>query len=348
MRIAEFDYILPDDLIAQQPVSPRDASRLMVLHRGMGDIEHRHFNNINEYLRTGDLLVMNDTRVIPARLLGRKTGTGGQAEVLLLKQLGPERWEGLVRPGRRLQPGATIIFGNDELQARIIDTSEGGSRIIQLSPGPNATDAAVRDLLYRLGELPLPPYITRGPEPSQREVYQTIYASEEGSSAAPTAGLHFTESIFKALAARGVRRAYVTLHIGPGTFRPVQVEDIEEHEMHEEWFSVSPEAASLINSTREQGGRIVAVGTTSTRTLESAADADGVVQPISGPTRLYITPGFRFSVVDLLLTNFHMPRSTLLLLISAFAGRDLVMHAYHEAVNDRYRFLSFGDAMLIV
>jgi len=348
MRIAEFDYELPEELIAQHPVTPRDASRLLVLHRETGEIEHRGFRDLPEYLREGDLLVLNDTRVIPARLLGQKVGTGGQAELLLLKTTGSDIWEGLARPGRRLQPGAVIVFGDDELIAKVLDVTPGGGRIIQLLPGHNARGRSANDLLHELGELPLPPYITDGPPPKERGVYQTIYAREEGSSAAPTAGLHFTERIFAELEQKGVRRTFVTLHVGLGTFRPVQVEHIEEHEIHEEFFSVSEESATAINETRIRGGRIVAVGTTSTRTLESAADAHGIVHPLTGPTRLYITPGYRFKVVDVMLTNFHMPRSTLLLLISAFAGRENVLHAYREAVKERYRFLSFGDAMLMV
>lgn len=348
MRIAEFDYELPDELIAQHPVTPRDVSRMLVLHRTNGEIEHRHFLDFPEYLREGDLLVLNDTRVIPARLLGRKAVSGGLAELLLLKTTGTDIWEGMARPGRRLQPGTTIVFGDHELLAEILDVTPGGGRVVRLTPGPNAGDRSANDLLHELGELPLPPYITDGPAPKERDVYQTIYAREEGSSAAPTAGLHFTDRVFRQLEARGVRRTFVTLHVGMGTFKPVQVENIEEHEIHEEFFSVSPETAALINKTKAQGGRVISVGTTSTRTLESAADAHGVVQAMSSSTRLYVTPGYRFKVVDVQLTNFHMPRSTLLLLISAFAGRDNILHAYREAVRERYRFLSFGDAMLIL
>jgi S-adenosylmethionine:tRNA ribosyltransferase-isomerase len=329
-------------------MTPRDASRLLVLHRTNGEIEHRQFLDFPTYLREGDLLVLNDTRVIPARLLGRKAVSGGLAELLLLKTTGTDIWEGMARPGRRLQPGTTIIFGNNELLAEILDVTPGGGRIVRLSPGPNACDRSTNDLLHELGELPLPPYITDGPAPKERDVYQTIYAREEGSSAAPTAGLHFTDRVFRQLEARGVRRTFVTLHVGLGTFKPVQVANIEEHEIHEEFYSVSAETAALINKTRAHGGRIISVGTTSTRTLESAADAQGKVQAMTGATRLYITPGYRFKVVDVQLTNFHMPRSTLLLLISAFAGRENMLRAYREAVQQRYRFLSFGDAMLIL
>ena len=348
MRISDFDYNLPEELIAQHPVVPRDASRLLVLHRETGGIEHRRFRDLPEYLREGDLLVLNDTRVIPARLLGRKAETGGAAELLLLQTTGSDIWEAMARPGRRLQPGHIIVFGDDELQAEILDVTPGGGRIVRLRPGPRAEGRSVHDLLHALGELPLPPYITNGPPPKEREVYQTIYARWEGSSAAPTAGLHFTEDIFAQLEAIGVRRTFVTLHVGMGTFKPVQVEDVEEHEIHEEFYSVSAQAAALINETKAAGGRIISVGTTSTRTLESAADAQGIVHAGTAATRLYIIPGYRFKVVDVQVTNFHMPRSTLLLLISAFAGREQVLRAYREAVAERYRFLSFGDAMLIV
>jgi S-adenosylmethionine:tRNA ribosyltransferase-isomerase len=347
MRIADYDYDLPESSIAQHPVTPRDASRLLVLSRESGGIAHRRFRDLPEYLRSGDLLVLNDTRVIPARLFGHKVGTGGRVEVLLLKTTGSDIWEALVRPGRRLQPGAEIDF-DGALRAEILDVVPGGGRILRLAPGPDAAGRSVHDLLHALGELPLPPYITAGPAPAERGVYQTIYAREEGSAAAPTAGLHFTETIFAALEARGVQRAFVTLHVGLGTFKPVQTDDIEEHEMHEEFYSISAEAAAQINATKAAGGRVIAVGTTSTRTLESAAAPDGTLRACAGPTRLFITPGYRFKVVDAQLTNFHMPRSTLLLLISAFAGRDAVMHAYRDAVEAGYRFLSFGDAMLIV
>jgi len=348
VRIDEFDYKLPEELIAQHPVVPRDASRLMVVHREDGRIEHRRFRDLPEYLREGDLLVLNDTRVIPARLLGHKAGTGGQAEGRLLKTTGSDIWEALARPGRRLQPGAKIIFGDEELIAEVLDDTPGGGRILRFYPGPNARERSTHDLMHDLGELPLPPYITDGPAPKERGVYQTIYAREEGSSAAPTAGLHFTEDIFAQLHAKGVRRTFVTLHVGLGTFRPVQVEDIEEHEMHEEFFSVSKEAAALINETKARGGRIISIGTTSTRTLESAIDAHGQVRAMAAPTRIFITPGFQFKAVDVQLTNFHMPKSTLLLLISAFAGKELIFRAYREAITERYRFLSFGDAMLII
>lgn len=348
MRISDFDYQLPAEFIAQHPVTPRDASRLLVLQRSDGTIAHRRFLDFPTYLRAGDLLVLNDTRVIPARLRGRKEGSGGQAELLLLKTTGSDIWEGLARPGRRLLPGAVIIFGDDALCAEILDITDEGGRIVRLYPGAMAYQRSVYDLLHELGELPLPPYITDGPAPAEREVYQTIYSREEGSSAAPTAGLHFTDRVFAELDARGVRRAFVTLHVGLGTFRPVQVENVEDHQIHEEYYCVSAETAELINETKTRGGRVIAVGTTTARTLESVADKHGFMRAACGPTRLYITPGYQFSIVDALLTNFHMPRSTLLLLISAFAGREHIFHAYAEAVKEQYRFLSFGDAMFIL
>lgn len=348
MRTSEFDYHLPEELIAQWPVVPRDASRLLVLHRDSGAIEHRRFRDLPDYLREGDLLVLNDTRVIPARLLGRKADTGGQAEVFLLKAVGPDTWEAMARRGRRLRPGARVTFGDEELLAEVVDELPGGGRVVRLLPGPKAGGRAVRELMRQLGEIPLPPYVTQGPPPEARECYQTIYARSEGAAAAPTAGLHFTQDVFTHLEARGVRWAFVTLHVGVASFKPVQVEDVEEHEIHEEWISVPEETGALIAETKAGGGRVAAVGTTTTRTLETAADEAGVVSPMTGATRLYIIPGYRFKVIDAQVTNFHMPRSSLLLLISAFAGLDNVMRAYAEAVKERYRFLSFGDAMLIL
>ncbi len=349
MRIADFDYDLLEELIAQHPVIPRDASRLLVLHRETGAIEHRRFRDFPAYLRPGDLLVLNDTRVIPARLRGRKAGSGGAAEVLLLKTNGADRWEALVRPGRRLKSGANIVFGDEELLAEVLRETHGGGRMVRLIPGEKAGGRAVHDLLHALGELPLPPYVTDGPPPAEREqTYQTVYARVEGSSAAPTAGLHFTETTFQQLAAMGVRRAFVTLHVGLGTFKPVQTEDVEEHEMHEEYYRVPEETAELVNETKAAGGRVIAIGTTSTRTLESAAREDGTLPAATGATRLFVIPGYHFRLVDAQFTNFHMPRSTLLLLIAAFAGRENVLRAYREAARERYRFLSFGDAMMII
>lgn len=348
MRIELFDYQLPPELIAQHPVSPRDSSRLLVLHRNSQQIEHRTFRQLPDYLRAGDLLVLNDTRVIPARLLGRKVASGGVVELLLMRAMGDDCWEALAKPGRRLQPGAEICFGDDELRALILEVTADGGRIVRLLAGSNAAGRSIDELLHLLGELPLPPYITDGPAPAEREVYQTIYSREEGSCAAPTAGLHFTENIFAKLAEMGVGYTFVTLHVGLGTFRPVQAEEVEDHQIHEEFYQVSSEAAARINAVRAQGGRIITVGTTSTRTLESAADENGIIHAGCKNTRLYITPGYRFKAVDAMLTNFHMPRSTLMLLISAFASRDFVMQAYQKALEEKYRFLSFGDAMLII
>lgn len=348
MRISDFDYSLPAELIAQHPVVPRDASRLLVLHRTTGQIEHQLFRDLPRYLHKGDLLVLNDTRVLPARLLGKKVGTGGQAELLLFKTNGNDIWEAMARPGRRLHAGDSIAFGQEELLACILEETPDGDRIVQLLPGPQARERSVYELMHQLGELPLPPYITNGPAPANRDVYQTIFAREEGSCAAPTAGLHFTDEIFHELSAIGVLTTFVTLHVGLGTFKPVQVEQVEAHTMHEEYFTVSPESANLINTTKACGGRIIAVGTTATRTMESAVDIQGKVCAMNGSTRLFVTPGYHFRIVDVQLTNFHMPRSTLLLLIAAFAGREKVLHAYQEAINKHYRFLSFGDAMLML
>lgn len=348
MRIELFDYLLPKELIAQHPVSPRDASRMLVLIRNEERIEHRDFKQFPDYLRTGDLLIFNDTRVIPARLIGQKALSGGIVEFLLMRALGDNCWEALAKPGRRLHPGAEISIGEDELRVIVQEVNADGSRIIRLSAGSNAAGRTIDELLHELGELPLPPYITNGPPPAEREVYQTIYSREEGSCAAPTAGLHFTEAMFARLQENGIDHVFVTLHVGLGTFRPVQVAEIEDHQIHEEYYQLTPEAATKINTVRARGGRIVCVGTTSTRTLESAADKNGIVHAGCTSTRLYITPGYRFKIVDGLMTNFHMPRSTLLLLISAFAGREFIMNAYHEAIEEGYRFLSFGDAMLII
>lgn len=345
MRLELFDYELPPERIAQTPLEPRDASRLLVA-RADGTREHRTFLEFPQLLNPGDLLVFNDTRVLPARLFGRKInnqpGEGARVEVLLLQRISAGRWEGLAYPGRRLQPGVRIAFG-EGLTAEIVSRGEEGTRVLQFETeeGPEAAD----ELIHRLGQVPLPPYIHERLEDAER--YQTIYAREEGSAAAPTAGLHFTPRVFEALRARGVGIAYVTLHVGIATFRPIKVENVEEHEMHAEWYSVPPETARAI---RECVGRVVAVGTTTVRCLESAAQAAGEgreVRPTSGLTRLYVTPGYRFRVVDALLTNFHMPRSSLLVLVSAFAGSEIIRAAYQEALACGYRFLSFGDAMFL-
>jgi len=356
-RISDFDYHLPQELIAQTPVEPRDSSRLLVLQRATGTIEHRHFRDIGDYLRPGDLLIANQSRVIPARLLGRRPGTGGAVEVLLLSQradLGPDHWETLVRPGRRLREGAQLVFGDEAtgalLHGEISQRTEAGGRIIRFSVEPLDTQSntpTVQELIDKIGKMPLPPYIH---EPLQDpERYQTVYARITGSAAAPTAGLHFTPRLLDELRAKGVRIGFVTLHVGLDTFRPVEVEDYREHKMHSEEIHLDAETADLINETRASGGRVVAVGTTAVRTLESVASIyNGQIKPYSGSTRLYITPGYRYQVVDAMITNFHLPRSTLLLLVSAFTGKALMEKAYQEAIRERYRFFSFGDAMLIL
>jgi S-adenosylmethionine:tRNA ribosyltransferase-isomerase len=339
MRTEAFDYPLPENRIAQSPVEPRDASRLLVLDRRGGAVSHHQFRDLPSLLEPGDLLVRNDTRVLPARLIGVKP-TGGRAEALLLRDLGGDRWEAMVFPGRRLDVGARILFGEGALEAEVVSRDLSGTRVLQLSV---ASGESVSARLHRLGEVPLPPYIH---EPlADGERYQTVYARHEGSAAAPTAGLHFTPETFARLADRGVQIAPVTLHVGLATFRPVKTEEIEQHEMHEEWYSVPAETAAAI---AEASGRVVALGTTTVRALESAAEGPRRVRTGSGRTRLYITPGYRFQVVDALLTNFHVPRSSLLVLVSAFAGREAVLNAYRQALEAGYRFLSFGDAMLIL
>jgi S-adenosylmethionine:tRNA ribosyltransferase-isomerase len=360
LKISDFDYELPAELIAQTPIEPRDASRLMVIERRSEAIEHRHFRDIGDYLRPGDLLIANQSRVIPARLLGHRAGTGGQVEVLLLSErtdLGRDTWEALVRPGRRLREGDRIIFGDatgSQLIGEIIKRTETGGRILHLFV-PDATtttsdpyDAlAVRNLIDKLGKIPLPPYIHETLQNPER--YQTVYARISGSAAAPTAGLHFTPELLERLQQQGVRVGFVTLHVGLDTFRPVEVEYVSEHKMHSEEIMLDEPTAALINETRASGGRVVAVGTTSVRVLESVASFyDGQIKPYHGRTSLFITPGTRYQIVDAMITNFHLPRSTLLLLVSAFMGKELMERAYQEAIRERYRFFSFGDAMLIL
>ncbi len=332
-------YDLPEERIAQTPVEPRDHSRLMVLHRDTDQIEHRHFYDVIDYLNPGDVLVINETRVIPARLFGERAG-GGACEVLLLRQLGPKRWETLVKPGKKLKPGAEITFGGGRLRARIAETTDVGGRIVDFD-----CDGTFEAALDELGEMPLPPYIHERLE--DRERYQTVYAKQEGSAAAPTAGLHFTPELLDRIREKGVDVVPVLLHVGLGTFRPVKTENVEEHEMHSEYFEVTAEAAARINAARERGGRVVAVGTTSVRTLESAAE-NGVLLPRRGETSIFIKPGYRFQMVDALITNFHLPGSTLVMLVSALYDREKILAAYEEAVRDGYRFFSFGDAMLIL
>ena len=332
-------YDLPEERIAQTPVEPRDHSRLMVLHRDTDQIEHRHFYDVIDYLNPGDVLVINETRVIPARLFGERAG-GGACEVLLLRQLGPKRWETLVKPGKKLKPGAEITFGGGQLRARIAETTDVGGRIVDFD-----CDGTFEAALDELGEMPLPPYIHERLEDKER--YQTVYAKQEGSAAAPTAGLHFTPELLNRIREKGVDVVPVLLHVGLGTFRPVKTENVEEHEMHSEYFEVTAEAAARINAARERGGRVVAVGTTSVRTLESAAE-NGVLLPRRGETSIFIKPGYRFQMVDALITNFHLPGSTLVMLVSALYDREKILAAYEEAVRDGYRFFSFGDAMLIL
>ena len=343
MDVSQFDFHLPEELIAQSPLPHRSASRLMVLHRETGKLEHRSFSDLTVYLRPKDVLVINDTRVRPARLIGTKKATGGRVEILLLKPLGDDRWEVLAKPARRLKPGHAIRFGNGELQAVVEGESDvAGGRIVRLLYEAEDLEA----LLERLGEMPLPPYIRRRLGDPER--YQTVYARAVGSAAAPTAGLHFTPELLEALRARGVDIAAITLHVGLGTFRPVTAERVEDHRMHAEYYEVGEEAAERIRAARSQGGRVVAVGTTSVRTLESVAGMHGEIVPSRGWTDIFIYPGYRFRAVDALITNFHLPRSTLLMLVSAFASRQQILDAYREAVNRRYRFFSFGDAMLIL
>jgi S-adenosylmethionine:tRNA ribosyltransferase-isomerase len=347
MHISDFDYSLPEELIAQNPVVPRDSSRLLVLNRFSGDIIHRKFIDIVSMINAGDLLVLNDTRVIPARIFGYKADTGGKAELLLLKTNGNDVWEALVKPGKRLKEGSIINIGNGELVCEILQYLPDGGRIIKFSTGVNAVNKSVNDLIHEFGELPLPPYIYNGPAPDKRDVYQTVYARFEGSSAAPTAGLHFTDEIFRQLKDKGVNIAFVTLHVGLGTFRPIQTENVMDHIIHEEWYEMSADTADIINKTKKNGNRVICVGTTSVRTVESSSDEFGEVHHSTGSTSIFITPGYKFKSVDALITNFHMPKSTLLLLISALAGRDNIMKAYNAAIQERYRFLSFGDAMFI-
>lgn len=338
MKLSDFMYDLPEERIAQTPVEPRDHSRLMVVHRDSGAIEHKHFFDIIDYLHPGDCLVVNETKVIPARLYGERP-TGGVCEVLLLKQLGPKKWETLVRPGRKLKPGAEVRFGDGRLTCRVLESTDAGGRIVEF-----ACEGSFEAALDALGEMPLPPYIHE--KLKDRDRYQTVYAKRDGSAAAPTAGLHFTPELMDRIREKGVDIVPVLLHVGLGTFRPVKVENVEDHEMHTEYFEVSEEAAARVNAARERGGRIIAVGTTSVRTLESAA-RDGRLQAMRGDTSIFIKPGYRWQLVDALITNFHLPGSTLIMLVSAFYDREKVLDAYRLAVAEEYRFFSFGDAMFI-
>lgn len=341
MNVKDFDYTLPQELIAQDPLSDRSASRLMVLNRRTGAVEHKHFRDILGYLRAGDCLVLNNTKVIPARLYGVKEDTQARIEALLLKRREKDVWETLVKPGKKAKPGARIVFGEGLLTGEVTDIVEEGNRLIRFE-----YEGIFEELLDRIGQMPLPPYITH--ELSDKNRYQTVYARYDGSAAAPTAGLHFTEELLAAAKAKGVQIAEVTLHVGLGTFRPVKVKNVLEHHMHEEFYRISEKAAETVNQTKRAGGRVIAVGTTSTRTLEAAADENGRLHETSGWTDIFIYPGCRFRVIDALITNFHLPQSTLLMLVSALAGRERVLDAYRVAVEERYRFFSFGDAMLII
>lgn len=340
MKTSDFNFYLPEELIAQHPLEKRDYSRLMVLDKATGEIEHRHFYDVLEYLNKGDTLVLNNTRVMPARLIGEKEGTGGKIEFLLLKRIEGDKWECLAKPGKKAKVGATFTFGDGALKCTVIDIVEEGNRIIEFS-----YDGIFEQVLDRLGEMPLPPYITEKLDDKER--YQTVYSKEKGSAAAPTAGLHFTKELLEAAQQKGIKIAYLTLHVGLGTFRPVKVEDVNSHVMHSEFYSLSEEDANIINETKKAGGKIVSVGTTSTRTLETIGDEDGFVKAQSGWTDIFIYPGYKFKVVDNLITNFHLPESTLIMLVSAIAGKENVMNAYNEAVKERYRFFSFGDSMII-
>ena len=340
MNIKEFYYDLPEELIAQDPLADRSSSRLLTLDKNSGAFSHHVFRDIVDYLNPEDCLVINNTKVIPARLMGEKEGTGAGIEVLLLKRKEDNVWETLVKPGKKARPGARISFGGGLLVGEVIDVVEEGNRLIKFE-----YEGIFEEILDQLGQMPLPPYITHRLEDKNR--YQTVYAKHDGSAAAPTAGLHFTPELLEKIKAKGIRIAEVTLHVGLGTFRPVKVENILEHHMHSEFYMVDEEAAEIINETKKNGGRVICVGTTSCRTIESASSEDGTIKAGSGWTEIFIYPGYKFKMLDALITNFHLPESTLLMLISALAGRDNVMAAYEEAVKERYRFFSFGDAMFI-
>lgn len=341
MKTSDFFYELPQELIAQEPMEKRDESRLMVLNKNTGDIEHRHFYDIVDMLRPGDALILNDTRVIPARLYGAKEGTGGAIEFLLLTKHSLDTWEVILRPGRKAKPGARFVFGDGELKAEVIDIINDGNRLVRFE-----YEGVFENVLDRLGEMPLPPYITKKLEDKNR--YQTVYARHDGSAAAPTAGLHFTPELLKKIEEKGVNIGYVTLHVGLGTFRPVKADEVTDHKMHSEFYILPAETAELINRTKAEGGRVISVGTTATRTLETAGMNGMPLRASSGWTDIFIYPGKEFRVIDALITNFHLPESTLIMLVSALAGRENVLNAYRTAVEERYRFFSFGDAMFIV
>ncbi|MCC8123737.1 MAG: tRNA preQ1(34) S-adenosylmethionine ribosyltransferase-isomerase QueA [Oscillospiraceae bacterium] len=340
MKTADFNFTLPEELIAQTPLEKRDSSRLLTLDKESGEIAHMHFYDLPKLLRKGDCLVLNDSRVLPARLAGRREPGGGAAEILLLIDRGEKVWECLVRPGKKVRAGTRLSFGEGLLTAEVLSVTEGGNRLIRFD-----YEGIFLELLERLGKMPLPPYIRA--ELNDPERYQTVYAKESGSAAAPTAGLHFTKALLAQIEALGVSVCYVTLHVGLGTFRPVKAEEITAHEMHSEFAIIPPQTAEIVNRTKAAGGRVICVGTTSCRTVESFASADGMLVPTSGWTNIFIYPGYRFRVLDALITNFHLPQSTLVMLVSALAGREHILAAYQNAIEERYRFFSFGDAMMI-
>ena len=340
MKVSDFDFYLPEELIAQHPLEKRDESRLMVLDKKTGEIEHKRFYDIIDYLNKGDTLVLNNTRVMPARLIGEKENTGGKIEFLLLKRVEGDKWECLAKPGKSAREGRRFTFGNGILKAQVIEVLENGNRIVEFY-----YDGIFEQVLDSLGEMPLAPYIHEKLEDKER--YQTVYSKEKGSAAAPTAGLHFTKELLKKIEDKGVNIVYLTLHVGLGTFRPVKVENIENHNMHSEFYMLSKESAEVINETKKRGNRVISVGTTSTRTLETIGDENGMVKEQSGWTNIFIYPGYKFKVVDNLITNFHLPESTLIMLVSTLAGKENVMNAYNIAVKEKYRFFSFGDAMFI-
>lgn len=341
MKTSDFFYDLPEELIAQDPLEDRTASRLLVLDRKTGAVKHKIFSDVIDYLNKGDCLVINNTRVIPARLIGEKEGTGGKVEVLLLKRRANDVWETLVKPGKKLKPGAKITFGDGRLRAEVLEVVEEGNRLVKFH-----YEGIFEEILDSLGEMPLPPYITHKLE--DKEMYQTVYAKFDGSAAAPTAGLHFTKELLNKIEEKGIKIASITLHVGLGTFRPVKVDDVNNHHMHTEWYEVNAEAADIINETKRNGGRVICVGTTSCRTIESVAGENGYMKAKTGETDIFIYPGYKFKVMDGLITNFHLPESTLVMLVSAFAGKENVLAAYETAVKERYRFFSFGDAMLLI
>lgn len=340
MKVKEFDYFLPTELIAQHPLEKRDESRLMVLDRCDGSITHKKFKDILEYLNPGDCLVLNNTRVLPARLIGTKKDSGGKIEFLLLKRLQDNEWETLVKPGKKAQVGTKFVFGAGELEAQVISVSEDGNRIVKFF-----YQGIFEEVLDRLGQMPLPPYIKEQLEDKER--YQTVYSKEQGSAAAPTAGLHFTKELLQNISEKGIKIAFLTLHVGLGTFRPVKEENIESHNMHSEYYQMSKETAEVINSTKRNGNRVIAVGTTSCRTLETIGDDQGFVKEQAGWTNIFIYPGYKFKIIDGIITNFHLPQSTLIMLISAFTNKTMILDAYETAVEEKYRFFSFGDAMFI-